>query len=474
VKRLLPSGLFARTLLTLTLSFGLLAVLTLGAVVYYALVPIAKRSAEDLAAFTVLSAQTWFMLPPNLRQDYSEKLYEEHNIWLTQSTEPIPDKNYFLPYVRRVELALEDRLGAPLPIRTQVIDGRRWFWIDLAVGEAQELVRVGFPRDRIRTRPLTGLLVTATGVLILVLLSSALLARQITRPLTSLSAAAERVGEGRLPEALSERGPRELRTFVVQFNRMALRVQELLANRTTLLAGISHDLRTPISRIRLALEMVPEGPASELIERMKGDLEHMNRLIAQSMELARDLKTGECEQVDLADLIDGLVLALRHGGHQVDWTAPGPCPYPVNVTAVQRILNNLAENALRYGGGSDPPRIELDCGAAAVEIRVLDRGPGIPDQHKEAVFRPFYRIEASRSQDTGGSGLGLAIARQLAEANQYRITLQDRPGGGTVACVRLGPCRDEEPPVRAPQAHAGATSSTVPRSLGGGTGGEGR
>ena len=130
-----------------------------------------------------------------------------------------------------------------------MLDKRRWFWIDLAVGEAQELVRVGFPRDRIQTRPLTGLLVTAAGVLILVLLTSALLALQITRPLTSLSAAAERVGEGRLPDALIERGPGELRTLVVQFNRMALRVQELLANRTTLLAGISHDLRTPISRI---------------------------------------------------------------------------------------------------------------------------------------------------------------------------------------------------------------------------------
>jgi len=443
VKRLIPSGLFLRTLLTLTFTFGLLAVLTLGAVVYYALLPVAQRSAEDLAAFMVLSAQTWVMLPPNLRQDYSEKLYEEHNIWLTSPSDPIPEDSYFLPYVSRVEQALEQRLGAPLPIRSQMIDGRRWFWIDLAVGEVQELVRVGFPRDRIQTRPLTGLLVTAAGVLVLVLLSSALLALQITRPLTSLSEAAERVGEGRLPEALSEKGPKELRTLVVQFNRMALRVQELLANRTTLLAGISHDLRTPISRIRLALEMLPEGPASEMIERMKSDLEHMNRLIGQSMELARELKAGQCDQVDLADLIDGLVLDLKHTGHRVDWTAPGPCPCPVNVTALQRILANLAENALRYGGG-EPPRIELDCRPGDVEIRVLDRGPGIPDQQKEAVFRPFYRIEASRSLDTGGSGLGLAIARQLAEVNHYRITLQDRPGGGTIACIALDACQDRQ------------------------------
>jgi two-component system osmolarity sensor histidine kinase EnvZ len=439
LKRRLPSGLFVRTLLTLTLTFGMLAVLTLGAVVYYALLPVAQRSAEDLAAFMVLSANSWVMLPPNMRKDYSEKLYQEHNIWLTQPQQAIPDENYFLPYVRRVEEALEHRLGAPSPIRTQVIEGRRWFWIDLPVGVAQELVRVGFPRDRIQTRPLAGLLVTASGVLILVLLTSALLARQITRPLTSLSEAAQRVGEGRLPEALTERGPKELRTFVVQFNRMALRVQDLLANRTTLLAGISHDLRTPISRIRLALEMLSAGTDKELVKRMKGDLELMNRLIGQSLELARDLEAGQCDQVDLADLIDGLVLDLKRTDHQVDWNAPGPCPCSVNVTALQRILANLTENALRYGG-AEPPRIELDCGGDDTEIRVLDRGPGIPDDQKDAVFRPFYRIESSRSTDTGGSGLGLAIARQLADANHWGIALQNRPGGGTIARIRLVYC----------------------------------
>ena len=444
MKRRLPSGLFVRTLLTLTLTFGLLATLTFGAVVYYALIPVAQRSAEDLAAFMILSAQTWVMLPLNMRKDYSEKLYQEHHIWLTQPQEAIEEEDYFLPYVARVEEALERRLGAPLPIRTQVIEGRRWFWIDLEVTGTKETIRVGFPRDRIQTRPLTGLLVIASGVLVLVLLTSALLARQITRPLTSLSEAAERVGEGRLPEALSERGPKELRTLVVQFNRMALRVQELLANRTTLLAGISHDLRTPLARIRLALEMLPESANSELIARMQGDLELMNRLIGQSLELARDLEAGQCDQVDLADLIDGLVLDLKHSGHRIDWNAPGPCPCPVNVTALQRILANLAENALRYGG-TEPPRIELDCRGDETEIRVLDRGPGIPDEQKEAVFRPFYRIEASRSLDTGGSGLGLAIARQLADANHWSLGLHNRPGGGTIAAIALSSCENAGP-----------------------------
>ena len=166
------------------------------------------------------------------------------------------------------------------------------------------------------------------------------------------------------------------------------------------------------------------------------DLEQINRLIGQSLELARNLEAGELDQVDLADLIDGLVLDLRRGDAEVDWQAPGPCPCRVNVTAVQRVLTNLLENALRYGNGN-PPRVELDCASAGVEIRVLDRGPGIPEGEQEAVFRPFYRLDASRNHTTGGSGLGLAIARQLADANGFAVELEPRSGGGIQARIRM-------------------------------------
>jgi two-component system osmolarity sensor histidine kinase EnvZ len=432
-----PSGLFGRTLLTLGLSYTLLAVLTFGALVHYALSPVAQRSAADLAAFMVLQAQTWALLPPHLRSEYVDKLYREHDLWLTQPQDEIPPDDYFLPYVHRVEEALAERLGDSVPVQPQVIEGRRWFWVDLAVGQNREPVRVGFPRDRVRTRPIDALLAVALGTLLLILLASVLLARQITRPLTRLGAEVEQIGRGQLPRPLPETGPRELVIFVRQFNRMVMQIQELLANRTTLLAGISHDLRTPIARMQLALEMLARQPDGKLVLRLQQDLEQMNQLIGQTLDLARNLEAGERDLVDLADLIDGLVLAQRRGGAELLWEARGPCPAEVNVSALKRILANLLENALRYGGGT-APRVELDCNRRRAEIRVLDRGPGIPEGEREAVFQPFYRLEASRSRDTGGSGLGLAIVRQLADANGLQVRLEPRPGGGTLARVRLG------------------------------------
>lgn len=434
--RLYPAGLFGRTLLILGFSYALLAALTFWALVYYALAPVSQRSAEDLAAFMVLQAQVWAMLPPNIRTEYVDKLYEEHSLWLTQSQEEIPPDNYFLPYVYRVEQALAERLGDQVPVLTQVIDERRWFWIDLLVGQNQERVRVGFPRDRIKVRPVNILFAISGGVMILILAASVVLARQISRPLTRLGAEVEQMGRGELPHTLPETGPKELVTFIRQFNDMVVQIEELLANRTTLLAGISHDLRTPIARMRLALEMLPAAPESPMVQRLQQDLEQINRLIGQSLELARNLEAGELDQVDLADLIDGLVLDLRRGDAKVDWQAPGPCPCRVNVTAVQRVLTNLLENALRYGNGN-PPRVELDCASTGVEIRVLDRGPGIPEGEQEAVFRPFYRLDASRNHTTGGSGLGLAIARQLADANGFAVELEPRSGGGIQARIRM-------------------------------------
>jgi two-component system osmolarity sensor histidine kinase EnvZ len=264
-----------------------------------------------------------------------------------------------------------------------------------------------------------------------------LLARQITRPLTRLGAEVEQIGRGQLPHPLPETGPRELVIFVRQFNRMVVQIQELLANRTTLLAGISHDLRTPIARMQLALEMLAQQPDPKLALRLQQDLEQMNQLIGQTLDLARNLEAGARDRVDLTDLIDGLVLAQRRGGAELAWRAEGPCLAEVNVNALERILTNLLENALRYGG-DEAPRVELNCNGTAAEVRILDRGPGIPEGEREAVFQPFYRLEASRSRDTGGSGLGLAIVRQLADACGFRVQLEPRPGGGTLARVRLG------------------------------------
>ena len=244
----------------------------------------------------VLTAQTWVLLPEALRGDYETKLLHEHDLWLTDLTEPIPPSRYFLPYVFRVEKALQNRLGREVSIKTQVIAQRRWFWLDLAVGE--RTVRVGFPRDRIDTRPLAGLVLMILISFSLVLLTAFLLARRITGPLTRLSLAAEQVARGENPNALPESGPRELASLSRQFNQATRQVHELLADRTVLLAGISHDLRTPLTRLRLAMEMLPTDTDAGLLRRMERDLEQMRRdnrkLVAENALLKQ--RVEELEQ----------------------------------------------------------------------------------------------------------------------------------------------------------------------------------
>jgi two-component system osmolarity sensor histidine kinase EnvZ len=217
---------------------------------------------------------------------------------------------------------------------------------------------------------------------------------------------------------------------------MAAEISELLTNRTTLFAGISHDLRTPITRMQLALELLPAATAPELVDRLRQDLDEMNRLITDTLELARGLEPHAAELVDLRDFIDGVVTGLRQGEGAIEWLPAACCYCPVDTLALQRVLTNLLDNALRYSG-NQPVELRCHCEAAAAVIQVLDRGPGIPESERDKVFQPFHRLESSRSRRTGGSGLGLAITRQLCNVHGWDIRLLPRRGGGTEAQLRI-------------------------------------
>jgi two-component system osmolarity sensor histidine kinase EnvZ len=428
----LPTTLFARVLLTLVLSFGSFAFITFFTVVYYTLLPVVQRSTADLAAFMELSARTLVQLPDHMQGEYREKLLTDYQLWLRPEEDaPTNLRYYFFPYVLRLGQALSQRAGAQVQMQSNVIDGKRWFWVDLDTPRGR--VWAGFPRDRINTKPLEGVFIISTLALMLVVVTASVLARRITSPLTRLAHAAEEVAKGRSPEPLPESGPRELANLARQFNETSQQVRELLADRTVLLAGISHDLRTPLTRLRLALEMLPRQTDPALKARMERDLEEMNAQISQAVELGSTLGAGERHPVNIGTLISEVVGTRP----RIIWQPAQRCVQPVNALALRRILGNLIENALRYSHA--PVEVRLDCNHRAPVIFVLDRGPGIPEAEREAVFRPFYRLERSRNRRTGGSGLGLAVARQLAVANDMEIHLSSRVGGGTVASVRLPP-----------------------------------
>jgi two-component system osmolarity sensor histidine kinase EnvZ len=425
--------LFRSTALTVASALIILQLVTFGASAYYIMLPMAKRSVDDLAALMVLSAQTWVELPPQTRQDFELELARNHNLWLIESTTPLPENVHYIPYLSLLEQALEARTG--METRTKVTEWEKtWFWVEISSGE--KLISIGFPQDRLGLQSPVALLLIIAATIILTLITAVILARRITRPLQNLAEAAKHVGMGNTPATLAEDGVEELAELAHTFNNMALQVQALLANRTTLLAGISHDLRTPLARMRLAVEMLPENADPKIISRLKNDVEEMNRLIGEFLAFSRGLEKETDTNVDLNLLLQELVDNVAAEGAVVKWHPQADCVRPVGQMAMRRILTNLLSNAIRYGAGN---KVELvcECGESETAIRVLDSGPGIPPEEVENVFRPFYRLESSRSTVTGGSGLGLAIAKQLADVNGWKIELLPRSSGGTEARLTI-------------------------------------
>jgi two-component system osmolarity sensor histidine kinase EnvZ len=427
-------SLFARTGITLAIALALFMLFTVASMVNFILIPLAKQGAGDLAALMVLSAQTWVELPPETRPFLEQELMEEYQLKVTLEDKPLPTTTSLLPFLHFLEEALARRIGEPTTIRVHAENGV-WYSADIPMGG--RLIRISFPRGRIGARPPTAaLLVIAAGGAV-ILLTTLLLVRRLTRPLASLCAASSRIGRGETVQPLPESGPRELATLTRRFNRMAGEIAELLSNRTTLFAGISHDLRTPITRMQLALEMLPANTDARLVQRLRHDLEQMNQLISDTLELAQGLGPREAQEVDLRDFLDSIIAGYRRSDADIDWRPQDCCLCSIDTLALRRVFVNLLDNALRYGGGR-PVEVLCRCDETGACIRVLDRGRGIPEAEREAVFRPFYRLESSRSRSTGGSGLGLAIARQLCSAHGWTIEMLPREGGGTDARIRLG------------------------------------
>ncbi|MEH0073909.1 ATP-binding protein [Pannonibacter sp. Pt2] len=260
--------------------------------------------------------------------------------------------------------------------------------------------------------------------------------RQISRPLRQLADAADRLGRGEDVPPVPEAGPRELRSTISAFNAMQDRLSRFVADRTRMLAAISHDLRTPITSLRLRAEFIDDD---ENREKMISTLDEMAAMTEATLAFARDEAVSEPrEAVDLTAVLESLAGDQSDMGHDVRLVETGtdaaPVTLPCRPMALKRALRNLIENAVRYGGAA---RISVETGQREVIIRVDDDGPGIPEERMGDVFEPFVRLETSRSGETGGIGLGLAIARSLIHAHGGTITLANRPEGGLTATVTL-------------------------------------
>lgn len=272
------------------------------------------------------------------------------------------------------------------------------------------------------------------GVLVLTLIA----VRIATRPLTRLSEAARQLGADLERPPLPEDGPREVRQAAAAFNAMQDRLRGLFAERTRILAAVSHDLQTPITRMRLRAELMDD---EALRERMLDDLASMQALVEEGLAYAGSVAAPQeaAQPTDIDALLASLVADYTDAGCAVTLAGASGEPASTRPHTLRRLLGNLVDNALKFAGSAE---IAVVRDAGSLSIAVRDRGPGIPEADLEKVFAPFHRVEGSRSRDTGGTGLGLAIARQLAERLDAGLSLTNRDGGGLEAVVLL---RGESP-----------------------------
>jgi len=267
---------------------------------------------------------------------------------------------------------------------------------------------------------------------LLLSLIAVLVARRIARPLQRLAYAAEAFGRGEEAVQLSEEGPSDIRRTAEAFNRMQERLKRFVADRTRMLAAIGHDLRTPITSLRLRAEFIPD---KDMREKILSTLDEMQAITEATLAFAREDAAGEPTRlVDLSALTESLCSDLVDLGWDVSFIDSERAPYRCRPAALRRALRNLIENAVRYGTSA---RVAVAQSPEWLEIAVDDDGQGIPDVQLEQVFAPFARLEGSRSRATGGVGLGLSIARTMARSHGGDIVLANRQEGGLRATIRL-------------------------------------
>lgn len=270
-----------------------------------------------------------------------------------------------------------------------------------------------------------------TAMAVGILIVSVLLVRSLTAPLRDLAVAADRIGTDISTPEVAETGPREIRHVAKAFNSMQGRIRRLIEDRTQTLAAVSHDLKTPITRLRLRAEFIRESDTRRMID---ADLDEMERMIDSTLAFLRGSSDEASRTVDIGSILRTICDEAADAGHDVVLSGDERTALSCKPLAIKRAFSNLIDNAVKYGGLA---RVSLTDGPRDAVVTIEDEGPGIPAGEQERVFDPFYRIEGSRSRETGGTGLGLTLARTVVRAHGGDIALHNRAGGGLRVIVSL-------------------------------------
>ncbi len=430
--RLLPQSLLWRT-------FLLLALLMVLAVVAWAAIfsslqrePRARQLAQMVVSIVNLSRSALVTAQPDKRRELLLELSDREGIRIypvddDEVVAPLPEN---APHLQLVAQAVRAKLGADTRF-SLARDEEDGFWVSFRIeGDEYWLM---LPRERIERKLPLQWLGWGSAALLLALAGTYLIMFRVTRPLKTLADAARDIGRGRQPAPLTETGPDEIRRVTHAFNQMSSDLARLDDDRALILAGISHDLRTPLTRLRLAAEMSADADAREGIG---ADIDEMDKIIGQFLDFARETEGEPPEPTDLNAVVTHIAAPLQRRGARIELRLAELPPLMLRPLALLRLVSNLINNALRHGGGTAPVEVETRREGGRIVVDVLDRGPGIPPGEAERLKLPFTRLEAART-GASGAGLGLAIVNRVALGHGGSFDLLPREGGGMVARVSL-------------------------------------
>lgn len=396
----------------------------------YEVEPRARQLAQNLASIVNLTRAALVTADAAKRRALLVELSDSEGIQVF----PAEPGERMAPHPNRRLLALvEETLQARLGPHTRLASaryGQPGLWVSFRIEGDDYWLRV--PRERLERRFALRWIGWATLALALSLMAAYFIVRSIGRPLNALTAAAAELGNGKFPAELPESGPTEIAMLAHAFNQMSKDLSRLEEDRALILAGVSHDLRTPLSRLRLGIEM--SGSDAQMKESMIAEVEEMDSIIGQFLDFARTDGGEMLEPLELDKLASEVVDRFRKLGHPIEEELQPVGVAYLRPMALRRAITNLIDNALRHGRSGVMVRTRVE--GTALILEVLDNGAGIPAASAERLKQPFTRLESARS-DGGGSGLGLAIVERIARGLDGRLDLLPREGGGLAARISL-------------------------------------
>ena len=438
--RLLPASLLWRAFLLIA-SLMLASVLAWFAIfTHYEREPRARQLAQTVVSVVNLTRTALVTAREDARVELLRELSDREGIHIYPAepgdrVEALPDR----PFLLRVQELVREQIGAETRMSLAREDEHGLFVsfrIDGEDGEDSDDYWLALPIERIERHFPLQWLGWGAAVLMLALAGAWSVVFVIVRPLKVLEQAAAEIGRGRRPRPVPESGAEEIRHLAGSFNRMSSDLARLDDDRALILAGVSHDLRTPLTRMRMGIEMMPGDEAERAA--MIGDIEEMDRSIGQFLDFARLGHDADApaESADLTTLLVDLAGQYRRRGINLAASIDALPAMTIRPLALRRAVANLIDNALRYAGDQLPIELSAGVAASSLTITVADRGPGIPEQEAERLKLPFTRLDEARG-NTLGTGLGLAIVDRIARSHNGRLELSGREGGGLVARIIL-------------------------------------